>query len=153
MAYSNRLNKDTYIKHKEWFDKSLIELLERQSAQISKFKESEEIYKATIYKLRAKVKTLSIRLKSQDNVNRLFDNAYSQIEKLLAENDKLREENKLMKEELSFFKLNHKKDNTNSSIPSSYVMFKANANSRNKSIRNVGGQTGHELHKSKLLKI
>lgn len=48
MIYSSRLNKDTYLKHKEWFDKSLIELLERQSKQIEKYKETKEIYKATI---------------------------------------------------------------------------------------------------------
>ena len=155
MKYSSRLNEETYLQHKELFDKCLIDLLEHQSKQIEKYRQQEEIYKATIYKLRAKVKILGMRLKTQDKADKLLDKAYSQIEKLIAENDRLRSENNVMKEELSFYKLRNtklEKDNTNSNIPSSYIMFKANANSRNKSERNVGGQLGHPVHKSKLLK-
>ena len=93
-----------------------------------------------------------MKLRSQDKENKLLDKAYSQIEKLIVENKKLKSENKSMKEELSFFRLNHKKENTNSSIPSSYIMFNAKINNRNKSNKHIGGQNGHPIHKSKFLK-
>lgn len=150
----NKFDYDRYLKHKEYFNNGLIELLEKYQSDKKKYKQQEEIYKATIYRLRATIKTLRERIKSYKNKDHFDKKHFSDYQNLLEEVEKLREENKSMKKELEFFRLNQpkQKDNTNSNIPSSFIMFKANVNTRSVTGKKRGGQIGHPCHKSELFK-
>ena len=50
----NKFDYDRYLKHKEYFDNGLIELLEKYQSDKKKYKQQEEIYKATISKTERK---------------------------------------------------------------------------------------------------
>ena len=172
MAFANRLDPQRYLQNKEYFDSSLIELLEKQTEQISTLKAKAEVDKSLKQQYRKEASDAKYFLNDQkalraeaekklaavqdDNAALKTKNAdlFAQLNKLYAEILELTKENKALKDELSFYKesAKQKKDSTNSNIPTSNVMFKANANSRQKTGKPRGGQPGHPVHKSKFQK-
>ena len=62
---TNRMSPERYLQTKEYFDSSLIQLLEKQNKAIDNYKEKVEIYKATVFKLRAKITAQNHKIKDQ----------------------------------------------------------------------------------------
>ena len=59
------LTHNVYLKHKEYFDNTLISLLERLSKQIDKLKSEAEIRQAFIFDLKGKLKAANLKIKDQ----------------------------------------------------------------------------------------
>ena len=171
MNSTSRLDPQRYLQNKEYFDRGLIELLEKQTKQISSLRSTVDEDSELKRKYRFEIRSLKLSVKDQSAiVSQLKQNLSSAQEEIQLRDTKINElysllnslyeeihtisaENEALKKELTLYKtIERKKDSSNTNIPTSYMMFKANANTRVKTGRKRGGQPGHPVHKSKLLK-
>ena len=168
------MNPERYFLNKEYFDSSLIELLERQTKQIENQKFTIEVYKATVAKHKAKITAMHHKIKDLESINKTLKlnnsdkemtieeiqkqieeitrSLSKDLEELATENEILHKENKDLKDELKKYKkkdVQAKTDSTNSSLPPSQD-FGSTRKHGKKSQRNRGGQAGHPVHRSSL---
>lgn len=172
---TTRNNPDFFIKNKAYFDHNLIALLSTQKAKIASLNDEIAIYKSNTYILTKKNFDLQFQLKQASILNHNYrmklkhlneeidirDELQNELDEMKKELDEtleeLRKENQRQYEELqrlrnenNRLKRKGKLTSANSSIPSSQQGFREVKNSRKKTGRKVGGQTGHAFHKSVL---
>lgn len=171
---TNRMSPERYLQNKEYFDSSLIQLLEKQNKAIDNYKEKVEIYKATVFKLRAKITAQNHKIKDQkaiigalslagkekdltieeilQRLQEIEDSVNKDLEEVITRNERLEKENSELKDQLRKYKgknLQAKTNSTNSSTPPSFDIYKANANSRKPTNLKRGAQPGHKAHISR----
>lgn len=172
----SRLDYNLYLQHKDYFDSSLIELLEKLKKKIDKLESEKVIRSAQIYRQAGCIKALRLKIKDQESIigtlklqmadkdvdikdlihqfEIIQKETYKEIEEIKTENEELKNSLKEMEKDLEDLrklkKKITKKDSTNSSIPPShdFTRSKANVNNRKKSENNKGAQAGHEAHTS-----
>ena len=88
-------------------------------------------------------------------VSEIQEDLRKDIQKYAELNSELEKENQRLKDELQIYQKNENKrkkraDSSNSNMPPSFDVFKANANSRRKSDKKRGGQKNHPVHRSDL---
>lgn len=166
-------------KHKEHFDQRLIEIvyeLKSQNAnllhsvaykdtQISQLKQSVVGFKNKIADLTAENYNLKMAKKKSEmtieDIQKELDRMQNELDRLTIENNKAKEEIKRqikISDELDkIIKKMKGSNSTNSNMPSSMDVLSRSVsknskpcNSRRKSNRSRGGQTGHTVHKSHL---
>ena len=175
--YSKHIPAEVFLKHRDYFEDSLIALLERQKKQIDKKIISEKAYLRKIDRQKGIIEAQKRKIRDQEaiiyNLRTKSDDAEMSIEELLKKvseiqedlrkdiqkyaelNSELEKENQRLKDELQIYQKNENKrkkraDSSNSNMPPSFDVFKANANSRRKSDKKRGGQKNHPVHRSDL---
>lgn len=164
-----------YIKNQKYFDERLIKLLENQSARIEKLQEEVAVYKTALNKERQHMKGFQIKIKdlkavaynlehkhikdeeSIDEITKKIDSVIKdmtdEIADIRKDNEDMRQKIKDLEKEVNEYKRKERKmkksNSTNTNFPTSHYPFqkkKANENSRVKTGKHVGGQSGHVYH-------
>lgn len=178
MKQSEQHTLNFILKHKDHFDQRLLEIATNADHKIKELHFKVTTLKSEKSEMSDELRSTKLQLKSKDsqliNVRMLLskkDKELNDIMDIIKEIDKIREEqNKIIEDmqkkidkyekDISDFEKIIKKmkssNSTNSNFGSSFDVLsrtkaKANANTRVKSNRKRGGQSGHTLHKSHLL--
>lgn len=85
--YSKHIPAEVFLKHRDYFENSLLALLERQKKQIDEKLLAEEVYLHQINRQKGIIEAQKLKIRDQEaiiyNLKKKFDDAQMSIEELL----------------------------------------------------------------------
>lgn len=179
MRQSEQHTLNAILKHKDHFDQRLLQIATSADNKINALQNKIFKLKSEKENISDNLRNTKMQLKSKDSqLNKILvtlskkEKELTDIKDILKEIERIKNEQKIIIDEMQEKIDNYEKDiedfkkiikklkstnSTNSNMGSSFDVLsrtkaKANANTRIKSNRKRGGQSGHVLHRSRLLK-